>query len=106
MQQMGNNRHRWIQLMEMEAVVLVKSSYKILKIMSLNQFRMKLVRKKKCVTVMDVNGCHVMVYTINLFVYEYIAWLIVGMWKRSILMPLPPLPLPFYSSNTCSYPIL
>jgi len=32
----------------------------------------------------------------------------VGMWKRSILVPLPPLPLPlplpFCSSNTSSYP--
>ena len=30
----------------------------------------------------------------------------VGMWKRSIFMPLPqlPLPLPFCSSNTSSYP--
>ena len=27
-----------------------------------------------------------------------------GMWKRSIFMPLPPLPLPFCSSNTSSYP--
>ena len=36
--------------------------------------------------------------------------LLVGMWKRSIFIPLPqlplPLPLPFYSSNTGSYPIL
>ena len=36
--------------------------------------------------------------------------LLVGMWKRSILVPLPPLPLPlplpFCSSNTSSYPIL
>ena len=32
----------------------------------------------------------------------------VGMWKRSILVPLPPLPLPlpFCSTNTSSYPIL
>ena len=35
-----------------------------------------------------------------------------GMWKRLIFMPHPPLPLPlplplpFYSSNTSSYPIL
>ena len=35
-----------------------------------------------------------------------VCHLLAGMWKPSISIPLPQLPLPFYSSNTGSYPIL
>merc|ERR1719309_1632653 len=40
--------------------------------------------------------------------FDGISLFELGMWKRSILVPLPPLPLPlpFSSSNTSSYPIL
>ena len=55
---------------------------------------------------------HVSLWTAEPFLHlnEGVSYLTeqLGMWKRSILVPFPPLPLPlpFCSTNTSSYPIL